>query len=176
VARVKELTKFPSVEEEQRIIAGLRWIGLFDKTAPVTPRGNLLDTLCATLEQKMQYEKGERDMVMLQHSALFFVLFFCRPSSLIDRWRHAEFLIEHADGSKETRTSTLLDYGAPFHTQSGPSSMAKLVGVPCGIAVQLILDGVINTPGVLAPYEMDIVQPLLEAVEKEGITMVEKTV
>jgi saccharopine dehydrogenase-like NADP-dependent oxidoreductase len=70
VARVKELAKFPSVEEEQRIVSGLRWIGVFDKDAAVTPRGNLLDTLCATLEQKMQYEKGERDMVMLQHSAL----------------------------------------------------------------------------------------------------------
>jgi saccharopine dehydrogenase-like NADP-dependent oxidoreductase len=90
--------------------------------------------------------------------------------------RSVEFEIEHADGQKETRTATLLDYGAPFHTQSGPSSMAKLVGVPCGIAVQLVLDGVINTPGVLAPYDMDIVQPLLDAVEKEGITMVEKTV
>lgn len=34
---------------------------------PVTRRGNYLDTLCATLEEKMMYGKGERDMVMLQH-------------------------------------------------------------------------------------------------------------
>lgn len=34
---------------------------------PVTRRGNYLDTLCATLEDKMMYGKGERDMVMLQH-------------------------------------------------------------------------------------------------------------
>ena len=39
---------------------------MFD-SSPVEPRGNLLDTLCATLEKKMQYEKGEKDMVMLQH-------------------------------------------------------------------------------------------------------------
>ena len=67
IAKVSELAKFPSSEEEQRIISGLRWVGLFDSKAPVEARGNLLDTLCATLEKKMAYEKGEKDMVMLQH-------------------------------------------------------------------------------------------------------------
>lgn len=52
--------------------------------------------------------------------------------------------------------------------------MAKLVGVPCGIAVQLILDGVITKTGVLAPYTRDIVDPMIEKVELEGITMVER--
>ena len=72
------------------------------------------------------------------------------------------------------RTATLLDYGAPFHTNSGPSSMAKLVGVPCGVAVQLVLDGVIDTAGVLAPYERSIVDPILKGIEAEGIKMQEK--
>ena len=53
--------------------------------------------------------------------------------------------------------------------------MAKLVGVPCGIAVQLVLDGKISGPGVLAPYKRDLVDILMAEVEKEGITMVEKT-
>lgn len=52
--------------------------------------------------------------------------------------------------------------------------MAKLVGVPCGIAVQLVLDGVIAKKGVLAPYTRDIVDPMIEMVEKEGITMIER--
>lgn len=26
-----------------------------------------MDTLCATLEKKMKFEEGERDMIMLQH-------------------------------------------------------------------------------------------------------------
>ena len=176
IAAVKAKTSFPSEAEEERILSGLRWIGLFSQSEKVVPRGNLLDTLCATLEAKMQYEKGERDMVMLQH----------------------KFEIENADGSKvraivesfcgealtdayptlnpsqETRTSTLLDYGAPVGTD-GPSSMAKLVGVPCGIATQLVLDGVVSAKGILAPYSMDIVKPIMEALEAEGITMVEKT-
>lgn len=76
--------------------------------------------------------------------------------------------------SQVTKTSTLLDYGAPFYSGEGPSSMAKLVGVPCGIATQLVLDGKINTPGVLAPYDRKLVDILIEEVEKEGITMIEK--
>lgn len=38
--------------------------------ALVTPRGNPLDTLCATLEEKMQYGEDERDMCILQHRFL----------------------------------------------------------------------------------------------------------
>lgn len=52
--------------------------------------------------------------------------------------------------------------------------MARLVGVPGGIATQLILDGKINTPGVLAPYDRELVHILLEEVEKENIYVVEK--
>ncbi|KAK4700898.1 spermidine synthase / saccharopine dehydrogenase (NADP+, L-glutamate-forming), partial [Phenoliferia sp. Uapishka_3] len=152
IEKVLSLATFPSEAEEQRIVSGLRWVGLFSDEK-VTPRGNLLDTLCATLEAKMQYEKGERDMVMLQH----------------------KFEIENKDGSTETVTSTLLEFGAPVGSGS-PSSMATTVGVPCGIAVQLVLDGVISRVGVLAPYSRDIVDPIMTALELEGITMVEKVI
>lgn len=52
--------------------------------------------------------------------------------------------------------------------------MARTVGVPCGIATQLVLDGVINKTGVQAPYSMDIVKPLMEILESEGLGLVEK--
>ena len=76
----------------------------------------------------MQYEEGERgkflsfprvprnakltdtDLVMLQH----------------------KFEIENKDGSRETRTSTLCEYGAPTGS-GGYSAMAKLVGLPCAV-------------------------------------------
>lgn len=52
--------------------------------------------------------------------------------------------------------------------------MALLVVVPCGIATQLVLDGVFNTPGVLAPYTKEICDPIREILESEGIALVEK--
>lgn len=67
-------------------------------------------------------------------------------------------------------TSTLEAYGAP----DGHSAMALTVGVPCGIATQMVLDGTLSTPGVLVPYTKEICDPLRERLEEEGITMVER--
>lgn len=146
---ISSKTKFADNEEKDRIISGLKWIGIFSD-APITPRGTPLDTLCATLEQKCQYEKGERDMVMLQH----------------------KFGIEWSDGKTETRTSTLCDYGDP----NGYSSMAKLVGVPCAVACLMVMDGRIKKPGVQAPVTWDIAEPLLvELKDKYQIELKEKT-
>ena len=72
---------------------------------------------------------------------------------------------------KDTITLTLEAYGEPA---GGSSAMARLVGIPCGIATQLVLDGVIKTPGVLAPYTKEICDPIRELLEKEGISMIEK--
>ncbi|KAF9379611.1 hypothetical protein BGX21_002591 [Mortierella sp. AD011] len=48
--------------------------------------------------------------------------------------------------------------------------MARLVGMPCGVATQLVLDGVINKPGILAPMSTDLVYPLIKAIEAEGVS------
>ena len=147
---ISSKTSFADTAEKNRILSGMKWLGLFSEDK-ITPRGNPLDTLCATLEQKMQYEENERDMVMLQH----------------------KFEIEHRDGSKETRTSTLVEYGDP----KGYSAMAKLVGVPCAVACLMVLDGRISKKGVLAPVTWDIAEPLLvELKEKYSIELTEKTV
>jgi spermidine synthase len=52
--------------------------------------------------------------------------------------------------------------------------MALTVGLPCGIATQLVLDGVLNKPGVQAPYSKDVCDPLREVLELEGVGLVEK--
>jgi spermidine synthase / saccharopine dehydrogenase (NADP+, L-glutamate-forming) len=72
--------------------------------------------------------------------------------------------------TQDTITSTLEAYGNPV----GFSAMALLVGVPCGIAVQLVLDGVINAVGVHAPYSKELCDPIRKILEEEGIGMVEK--
>ena len=63
---ISSRSKFADNTEKDRIVAGLRWLGMFSDEK-ITPRGNPLDTLCATLKEKMQYGPKERDMVMLQH-------------------------------------------------------------------------------------------------------------
>ena len=52
--------------------------------------------------------------------------------------------------------------------------MARTVGIPCGIATQLVLNGVLNKTGIQAPYTMDVVAPIMELLESEGLGLVEK--
>ncbi|ORZ34932.1 saccharopine dehydrogenase [Catenaria anguillulae PL171] len=87
----------------KRVIAGMRWIGMFSKDTPAPLKGTPLDVLCTTLNAKMQYGPGERDLVFLQH----------------------RFEIETKDGEHKTITSTLVEYGT-----EKASAMAKTVGVP----------------------------------------------
>ncbi|TEB23899.1 spermidine synthase [Coprinellus micaceus] len=148
VAKVKEVAKFPNESEADRIVSGLRWIGLFSTEKATARAANLLDTLCAQLETLMKYEEGERDLVMLQH----------------------KFYVEWADGKEQILTSTMEAYGSP----KGHSAMALTVGLPCGIATQLVLDGVLNKPGVQAPYTKDVCDPLREALEAEGVGLIER--
>ncbi|KAF2425294.1 putative Saccharopine dehydrogenase [Tothia fuscella] len=146
---ISSKSKFADTAEKNRIIEGLSWIGVFSDEL-VNKKGNPLDTLCAVLEKKMAYEEGERDLVILQH----------------------RFEIENQDGSKETRTSTLVENGDP----KGYSAMAKLVGIPCGVAVLHVLDGKIKEKGILAPMDAELNKPIMDELkEKYGIFLVEKT-
>ncbi|KAH7141266.1 Saccharopine dehydrogenase [Dactylonectria estremocensis] len=151
LAAVSSKTTFKNDDEKAQLVAGLKWLGIFSDTK-TTPRGNPLDTLCATLEQKMAYEEGERDLVFLQH----------------------KFEIENKDGSRDTITSTLCEYGAPIGS-GGYSAMAKLVGVPCGVAVKQVLNGTIKEKGILAPVKESINTSLMkELKDNHGIYCIER--
>lgn len=150
VKTIDSKTNWQNDDDRSRILAGFAWLGIFSDI-PITPKGNPLDTLCARLEELMQYEEGERDLVVLQH----------------------KFGIEWANGTSETRTSTLVDYGKV----GGYSSMAATVGYPASIATRLILDGVIKGPGLKAPYSPEINDPIMKNLkDKYGIYMKEKTI
>ncbi|EME43077.1 hypothetical protein DOTSEDRAFT_72458 [Dothistroma septosporum NZE10] len=148
---VSSKAKFHSTEDKERILAGLRWYGFFSDDK-IEPRGTPLDVVCATLEKKQQYFEGERDLLMLQH----------------------KFEIEWKDGSKETRTSTLTEYGEPVGS-GGYSAMARLVGVPCAVAVLLVLDKTISDKGVLAPVTPKYADPIRLKLLEYGIECKEKT-
>lgn len=144
----------------------MKWLGLFS-TEKVTPRdGNLLDTLCARMENLMKFEEGERDFVMLQHK---FVVEYA-DGKQVRRISLAKYRSGLTSLAQETITSTLEAYGDP----TGHSAMALYVGVPCGIAVQLVLDGVLNTPGVHAPYSAEVCNILRAKVEEEGLGLTER--
>jgi saccharopine dehydrogenase (NADP+, L-glutamate forming) len=54
--------------------------------------------------------------------------------------------------------------------------MAKLVGVPCAVAVQRVLAGKLKGPGLLAPMSGEINDPIMKTLKEEyGIFLEEKT-
>ncbi|EEB95705.1 hypothetical protein MPER_05283, partial [Moniliophthora perniciosa FA553] len=117
--KIISVANFPSDSEKERIVSGLRWLGLFSSEAIVPRPANnptLLDTLCARLEKLMAYAPGERDLLMLQH----------------------KFVVQYRDGKQETITSTPGTYGAP---QALGSCHGFTVGLPRGYATPLVLDG-----------------------------------
>lgn len=141
--------QFKDDEEKTHVLACFDWIGLFSN-AGAEAKGTILDTLCCLLETKMRYQTGEKDMVVLQNA----------------------MVVEDAAGHESIRTQTLVEEGAPFGTGQGSSAMARLVGIPCGVAVQLILEGKIATPGIIAPWtSRELVDLLLAGTEAEGIFM-----
>ncbi|KAI1121870.1 Saccharopine dehydrogenase [Nemania abortiva] len=150
IAKVDDICHFQSSEEREKIISGLRWVGLFsEEKAPA--RGNPLDTLSAHLDEVCKFGPNERDLVMLQH----------------------KFVVDWPNGKSDTITSTMELLGEP----GGYSGMSKSVGITCGIAAQLLIDGhtAVKKPGIVAPYNADICDALREKFELEGIKLVEKT-
>ena len=134
------------VEEDSLVINNLEWLGLFgDHKLPEahTP----LDILVAVMLEKLQYDKGERDMIVLYH----------------------EFMAEYPH-KKEKITSTLIDYGIP----NGDSSMARTVSLPAAVATRFILEGKIKEKGVVIPVMPGIYEPVLEELERLDIVCKEK--
>ena len=108
-----------------------------------------MDTLAgARMLEKLQYEEGERDMIILQH----------------------QFVASYPDDTKERITSTLIDFGIP----EGDSSMARTVGLPAAIATRLILEGKIELTGVHIPVIQKIYEPILQELKGLNIAFKEK--
>lgn len=55
------------------------------------------------------------------------------------------------------------------------TSMARTVGITAAIGTQLIMDGSVRNVGVHAPLTKEWFNPMLKALEAEGISLKEKT-
>lgn len=144
----KALGAHLSIEEDSDITQRLEWLGLLSDEAITVSKGSALDILGARMLEKLQYEEGERDMIILQH----------------------QFIASYPDDKKEKITSTLIDFGIP----GGDSSMARTVGLPAAIATRLILEGKIEMTGVHIPVIPKIYTPILQELKGMDITFKEK--
>ncbi len=136
-----------SLNPQGIVLKKMGWLGFFDETPIPIKKGGAIDVLTALMLDKMSYEEGERDLLVLHH----------------------EFVAEF-DGKEQRITSTMIDYGIP----NGDSSMSRTVALPLAIGVHLILSGKITRKGVLMPKTSDIYEPVLKELEELGIHINEK--
>eukprot|EP00750_Incisomonas_marina_P003937 INCI13427.10.p1 GENE.INCI13427.10~~INCI13427.10.p1 ORF type:complete len:1071 (+),score=195.88 INCI13427.10:193-3405(+) len=139
-------------------VEAFEFLGLFgtdaanDSLAEAIERGATpRDALCDRLQEKLSYEDGESDMVLLHH----------------------EFRIRSADGKRMRKvTSTLQAYGAPY--PDGPSAMATTVGLPVGLAALMVLNGTIQQRGAALPITKEIYDPILAKLAEMGVVCTER--
>jgi len=136
-----------NLPEESVILNKFEWLGFFDDTPVPIKKGGAVDLLTAIMLDKMSYEEGERDLLVLHH----------------------QFIAEYPNKTQKI-TSTMIDYGIPY----SDSSMARTVSLPAAIGVHMILEGKIKLIGVYMPILPDIYNPVLQELENLDIKVVER--
>ncbi len=134
---------------DSEIFQKLLWLGLFDDTTIGIKNASPAQFLQAILEQKWALDKGDKDMIVMQHQF--------------------EFILHNKE---QKLNSSLLVYGDdPTYT-----AMAKTVGLPVAIATKLILSKKIKSKGVRIPISKDIYMPILKELSENGINFIEELI
>lgn len=130
-------------------IQNLEALGLFSDTLIDVPGERPVDALIALLERRLPLPSGVRDMVLLHH----------------------ELEVNYPErGERERILSTLTHFGDP----DGITAMARGVGLPAALGVELILSGDLERRGVVIPVTDDIYEPILNGLAQRGLKFEEQ--
>lgn len=144
----KAMSEYLRIEEDSDVMGRLEWLGLLSDDLLAPQQGSAMGVLGALMIEKLKFDEGERDMIVLQH----------------------ELVASCPGDRKEKITSTLIDYGIPH----GDSSMARTVGLTAAIGTRMVLEGKITSTGVHIPIVSDIYIPILSELKKMRIAFEEK--
>lgn len=124
----------------------LKWLGMFDDEPIGLEEGTPARILEHILKKKWTIEPDDKDMIVM--------------------WHKFDFM----DGEKLRKIQS---YMVVKGENSVDTAMAKTVGLPLGIAAELILNNKITATGVKIPISREIYSPILKALESEGIKVIE---
>jgi saccharopine dehydrogenase (NADP+, L-glutamate forming) len=144
----KALQKDNGAEDQTLITELENFLGINRSSSLPASANCSADVIQYLFEEKLNMEQGDKDMIVMLHE------------------------IEFTKEKKTYKTtSSLIVKGS----ENGRTAMAKTVGLPLGIAAELILDNKISLTGVQIPVHKEIYLPTLKRLEKEGIIFNEKT-
>ena len=144
-----KLAHYLNLDLEGEEMFKLRWLGLFDDEPVGLDQGTPAQILEHILKKKWTIQPEDKDMIVM--------------------WHKFDFL----DGGKMRKIHS---YMVVKGENAEDTAMAKTVGLPMGVAAELILKNKINSTGVKIPIDKEIYGPILEVLEKEGIKVVENEI
>tara|TARA_B100000767_G_scaffold55341_1_gene50843 strand:+ start:215 stop:1531 length:1317 start_codon:yes stop_codon:yes gene_type:complete len=133
-----------SVTDEE--LKKLEWLGILSEERINLSKGTPAQFLQELLESKLNIDKGDKDMIVMQHQL--------------------EFTISNQ--SKKLTSSLVLKGVDDLNT-----AMSMTVGLPVAIATELILNNKISKKGVVIPIHKEIYNPVLEKLKEFGIEFIE---
>lgn len=140
------VAKMLEIEPESEIMQKLEWLGLFSKRRIKTPNATPALLLENLLLEKWALKPNDKDMVIMQH------------------------VFEYdLNRKKKKLTSTLVMKGQDSHH----TAMSKLVGLPLGIFVKLLMLGKISTTGVNIPTMPEVYEPIMAELAEHGVAFEE---
>lgn len=133
-------------EPDSPVMQKLEWLGLFSKRRIKVQNATPALILEQLLLQKWALKPADKDMVIMQHVFEY-----------------------ELDGRARKLTSTLIMKGK----NGVDTAMSRLVGLPLGIFVKLLLLGKISTTGVNIPTMPEVYEPVMAELEEYGVKFVE---
>jgi saccharopine dehydrogenase (NADP+, L-glutamate forming) len=141
------VAKMLEIEPDNDIMMKLEWLGLFSKRRIKINNATPALILENLLLEKWALQPNDRDMVIMQH------------------------VFEYEQQKKKRKmTSTLVMKG----DNSNETAMSRLVGLPLGIFVKLLMQGKISTTGVNIPTMPEVYEPVMAELEEYGVKFMEE--
>jgi saccharopine dehydrogenase-like NADP-dependent oxidoreductase len=141
------MAKLLEVEPDSEIMQKLEWLGLFSKRRIKVNNATPSLILENLLLEKWALQPNEKDMVIMQHVFEY-----------------------ELNRKKKKLTSTLIMKGNDGYD----TAMSRLVGLPLGIFVKLLMLGKISTTGVNIPTMPEVYEPVMQELEEYGVRFLEE--
>jgi len=129
-------------ESDSEVMQKLEWLGLFRKKKINLSNATPAIIMENLLLDKWKLKPKDKDMVVMHHVFDY-----------------------ELDGERKRLKSTLQMIGD--HAES--TAMSKLVGLPLGIFVKLVMQGKITSTGVHIPVKREVYEPVLQELQNYGV-------
>lgn len=141
------IAKMLEIEPDNPIMQKLDWLGLFSKRRIKLQNATPALILENLLLEKWSLKPNDKDMVIMQHVFDY-----------------------ELQKKKRKMTSTLIMKG----NNSDDTAMSRLVGLPLGIFVKLLMQGKISTTGVAIPTMPEVYEPIMAELAEHGVQFIDE--